>query len=581
METLIIVVLALLAISAASTVGSRLGIAAPLLLTLLGIGVSLLPFVGAIHVEPEWILEGVLPPLLYSAAVSVPTMEFRRDFNAISGLSVVLVVVSAVLLGMLFAWLVPGLGLPGGIALGAIVSPTDAVALSIVKRLGVASRVVALLEGESLLNDASALVLLRSAIAGMAASVSLWGVAGDFLYAVALAVAIGYAVGWLNLRIRARIKDSTVNTIISFTLPFIASLPVELLGGSGLVAAVVAGLVTGSGAPRFLSPRHRLSDSTNWRTIEMVLEGGVFLLMGLELTAITQDVYADNSGLSAALGIAALAVLASVLIRAAFVAPLLLALKRGAERSAQVKVRIQSLQQRLDAPAGEAPAQDIRFDRRLQPSPQRDQRLAQLQMQQSPERVERLQTWLRRQIADIDYFLAEPLGWREGAIVVWAGMRGVVTLAAAQTLPEDMPNRSLLIFVAFLVAVGSLLLQGGTLPWLARRLQAAGGEHHGGNGEHAQLMKMLDQKAVDVMNTAGLNDLARQFQERLIRGDDATENKLQNYRRVRLQIIEAQRGALLDARDNGEFSAAALNAALENLDADQISLELRGNPDEQ
>ena len=582
MEVLIIIVLALLAVAAASTVSSRLGIAAPLLLTLVGIAVSLLPFMEAIHVEPEWILEGVLPPLLYSAAVSVPTMEFRRDFNAISGLSVALVVISSLLLGLLFAWLVPGLGLAGGIALGAIVSPTDAVALSIVKRLGVASRVVALLEGESLLNDASALVLLRSAIAGMAASVSPGGVAGEFLYAVALAVAIGYAVGWLNLRVRARIKDSTVNTIISFTLPFIASLPVELLGGSGLVAAVVAGLVTGSGAPRFLSPRHRLSDSTNWRTIEMVLEGGVFLLMGLELTAVTQDVYADNKGLGGALGIAALAVLASVLIRAAFVAPLLGALKRGAERSAQVKVRIQSLQQRLDAPAGAAPVQDIRFGPRpLPPSPKRDKRLAQLQLQQSPERIERLQTWLRRQLADIDYFLAEPLGWREGAVVVWAGMRGVVTLAAAQTLPESMPNRSLLVFVAFLVAVGSLLLQGGTLPWLVRRLQPAGGEHHGENGERAQLLQLLDQTAIEVMNTAGLNDLARQFQERLIRGDEATENKLQNYRRVRLQIIEAQRGALLAARDNGEFSAAALNAALENLDADQISLELRGNPNEQ
>ncbi len=582
MEVLIIIVLALLAVAAASTISSRLGIAAPLLLTLVGIAVSLLPFMEAIHVEPEWILEGVLPPLLYSAAVSVPTMEFRRDFNAISGLSVALVVISSLLLGLLFAWLVPGLGLAGGIALGAIVSPTDAVALSIVKRLGVASRVVALLEGESLLNDASALVLLRSAIAGMAASVSPGGVAGEFLYAVALAVAIGYAVGWLNLRVRARIKDSTVNTIISFTLPFIASLPVELLGGSGLVAAVVAGLVTGSGAPRFLSPRHRLSDSTNWRTIELVLEGGVFLLMGLELTAVTQDVYADNKGLGGALGIAALAVLASVLIRAVFVAPLLGALKRGAERSAQVKVRIQSLQQRLDAPAGAAPVQDIRFGPRpLPPSPKRDKRLAQLQLQQSPERIERLQTWLRRQLADIDYFLAEPLGWREGAVVVWAGMRGVVTLAAAQTLPESMPNRSLLVFVAFLVAVGSLLLQGGTLPWLVRRLQPAGGEHHGENGERAQLLQLLDQTAIEVMNTAGLNDLARQFQERLIRGDEATENKLQNYRRVRLQIIEAQRGALLAARDNGEFSAAALNAALENLDADQISLELRGNPNEQ
>ncbi|HEX5850068.1 MAG TPA: cation:proton antiporter [Rubrobacter sp.] len=141
-ELLIVVVMGLLVISAAATFGPRLGFAAPLLLVVVGIGVSLLPFAPEVHVEPEWILSGVLPPLLYSAAVSMPSMNFRREFTAIGGLSFVLVVVSSLVVGVVFAWLVPGLGLVWGIALGAIVSPTDAVATSIVKRAGAPTRVV-------------------------------------------------------------------------------------------------------------------------------------------------------------------------------------------------------------------------------------------------------------------------------------------------------------------------------------------------------------------------------------------------------------------------------------------------------
>ncbi len=134
MDALIIVVLGLLGIVAASTLGARIGVAAPLILVMAGIVVSLLPFVPAVDIDPEWILAGVLPPLLYSASVSMPSMEFRRDFGAIVGLSVLLVVVSALVLGVFFSWVIPGLGIWWGIALGAIVSPTGSVATSIVKK---------------------------------------------------------------------------------------------------------------------------------------------------------------------------------------------------------------------------------------------------------------------------------------------------------------------------------------------------------------------------------------------------------------------------------------------------------------
>ena len=556
MEFLIVVVIALLVIAAATALEPRLGLASPLVLVVVGIGASLLPFVPAVEVQPEWILAGVLPPLLYSAAVSMPAMDFRREFTSISGLSVVLVVVSALILGGFFAWLIPGLGLWWGIALGAIVSPTDAVATSIVEKIGVSNRVTTVLKGESLLNDATALVLLRAAIAGAAASVTLWGVLGSFVFSVAVAGIIGYMVGKLNLVARARVEDATVNTVVSFTVPFIAAIPAEELGVSGLVAAVVAGLVTGQGAARVLSPQHRLSDSQNWRTVELVLEGVVFLAMGLQLSTVVGDVRADHAdaGIGTAVGIAAAALVLTILVRTAYVAPLLAALKVQSDRGVRLKPKITNIQDQLDDPdASEAAFDSIR--RGIRP--------------RSAKEVDRFRTRLRRFVADIDYFLAQPMGWREGAVVVWAGMRGAITLAAAQTLPANTPSRSLLILIAFLVATGSLLLQGATLPRLISLVKPGGVDQSAAYEEHVRLMGLLRQTADTVTAEHPSSDLT----ELGDRPRPPDEEK-----RLTLAVIAAQRRALLDARDDGAFSADALNAALAVLDADQISLELKGAP---
>jgi len=556
MEFLEVAVLAMLAIAAAQTIGGRLRLAAPLLLVLLGIVVSLLPFIPPVEIEPEWILAGVLPPLLYSASAAMPAMDFRRDFTAISGLSVVLVVVSSVLLGLFFSWVIPDLSLAWGIALGAIVSPTDAVATSIVKRLGVSPRAVAILEGESLLNDATALVLLRAGIAGTAATVSLWAVFGQFVYAVVVAVVIGFVVGRINLRVRLR--DPAVNTVVSFTVPFLASIPAELLGASGLVAAVVAGLVTGRGAARLLSPQHRLSDSQNWRAIEVVLEGGVFLVMGLQLGTIVQGVREQHQGFGLPVTVAAGALLLTVLIRTGYVALLLWGTRKRTDRGVEAKPRMTDLQNRLGSPGPFTfTGDEIASSPRARDAKGRRREL-------SPARLERLSIRLRRGMADIDYFLARPLGWREGVIVVWAGMRGAVTLAAAQTLPASTPNRSLLILIAFLVAAGSLLLQGGTLSAVVRWVKPAGRNLAVEADEHLRVMQLLQTTA------AGLTGQSPDSPSRPAKPfDDETK-------RLDLAVIDAQREALLDARDEGIFSSATLTSALDVLDADQISLELRG-----
>ncbi|GMA24073.1 hypothetical protein GCM10025864_18320 [Luteimicrobium album] len=147
MDLAIPLVLGAIAVIVVTAFAPRLGIAAPLILVVVGVAVSFLPFVSAVELEPELILGGVLPPLLYSSAVSMPTMDFRRDFKLIGGLSVILVVVTSVLIGWVLYLVVPDINFPMGVALGAIISPTDAVATSIVKRLGVSPRIVTILEG--------------------------------------------------------------------------------------------------------------------------------------------------------------------------------------------------------------------------------------------------------------------------------------------------------------------------------------------------------------------------------------------------------------------------------------------------
>jgi NhaP-type Na+/H+ or K+/H+ antiporter len=563
LEAIDIGVLALLTIAGAAWFGPRLRIAAPLILVVVGIAVSVWPDTPRFIIDPEWIIAGILPPLLYSAAVSMPTMEFRRDFAAISGLAVLLVVLTSFVVGWLLSVVIPDIDFATGLALGAILSPTDAVATSIVKRLGVAPRAVVVLEGESLLNDASALVLLRTAIGASAASISLLHLAGDFLYSVIVATIIGVVVGQVNLRIRMRASDPTVNTALSLTVPFLAAIPAEALEASGLVAAVVAGLITGFLGPRYLSPQFRLSDRQNWRTIEFVLEGAVFLIMGLELEWVLDDVRLDHYGIPKAFQYAAIALLATIVVRAIYVIPLIYAFRASAQRADDIATM---LQHRLLDPFSRS-----RFGRRMRG----------LDEETDTETIERFRTSWRRRLADIDYFRTETIGWREGTVIVWAGMRGAVTLAAAQTLPRDTPARSLLVLVAFLVASISLLLQGSTLPWLVKRVLLPTGEDERSKLERVRLSAQLRAAGIAVLQKAGL-DAHGPFPE-LSMGpippaSIETQEQQQESKRIQLEMVEAQRVVLLKAMNEGSFSSDTLNAAMANLDADQISLEIKGAP---
>ncbi|WP_213816713.1 sodium:proton antiporter [Glaciihabitans sp. dw_435] len=552
-ELLVILVIALVVIAGATVIGARLGIASPLVLVAVGVAASFLPAFRDVNIESEWILAGILPPLLYSSAVSMPAMNFRREFGAISGLSVVLVVGSSLLLGLFFTLVIPGLDFAWGVALGAIISPTDAVATSIIKKMPVSKRVIAMLDGESLLNDATALVILRTAIVAVAASFSFWGAVGTFAYSVVIAVVLGGLVGMLNLTVRKRVTDSTVNTVISFAVPFVAAVPAELLGASGLVAAVVAGLVTGIRAPRVLSAQNRLSDTQNWRTVELVLEGAIFLTMGLQIKSIVTNVEDDHAGIGVAALVAAGALVLTILIRAGYVAVLLRSLKSRARHSEKMQDQLEGMREKMSTPGGNREAFG-QVNNRRRPASERDLAVFARRVTQS--------------LADIEYFRREPLGWRDGAAVVWAGMRGAVTVAAAQSLPEGIPMRSVLVFIAYTVAALSLLIQGGTIAPLLRRIAPT-----------------VDHAAVEVSTNAERDriiELMRASADALPAPDrpagDPTPEYLLVAQEHYLTVLAAQRAALLDARDNGTFDADVLANALESLDASQIAIELRGKP---
>jgi len=539
-ELLAVAVLALIGIAFATLAGPRLGIAAPLLLVALGVGASLIPGVPELTIEPEVILAGILPPLLYAAAVSVPATDFRRELRSISGLSIVLVILSTVVLGFVFHALIPGLPLPWAFGLGAIVSPTDAVATGIIRRLGINPRVVTVLEGESLLNDAVSLVLLRASIAAAAVAVTVWGVTLAFVYALAMAIVIGYVVGKVNLWVRGLISDPVVTTVISFTVPFAASIIAELLNSSGLVAAVVAGLVTGHGAARKFAPQQRMSDRTTWKAIELVLEGTVYLIMGLELVGVIEDVNKSHSGVARALWIAAIALIVILAVRAAFVAPLIFGIRRRAMRAERIKPKVAEFRAHVEsAPATSAIKLPRRKHKPMGPNASREQ----------------MRHRLTRFEADLSHAIDSPLGWREGTIIVWAGMRGVVTIAAVQTLPSDTPSRPLLVLIAFVVAIASLGIQGGTIGPVLRWVKPAKGlSPEERELERAQLAELLREATADLRA-----ELEASGADRVDAG---------------LQLVKASRDALLDIRDLGTFSGIVLEDQLRRLDADQMRLEL-------
>ncbi|MGY3263759.1 cation:proton antiporter [Frigoribacterium sp. 2355] len=411
------------------------GLPAPLLTVGVALLVSLIPGVPDIEIDSEVILTVVLPPLLYSAALDVSLLNFRESRVQIARLGVGAVIVTAFAVGGVAYVMIPDMTLPAALLVGAVVAPPDAVsAAAIGRKLGLPRKVMTVLSGESLINDAASLTLVKVFLAIVGgASLTLWDDLGIFGLAIGVGVAVGLVLGFVAHRVRVRIDDPVVENVIGLLLPFIAYIAAEELSGSGVLAVVAAGLYVGFNSPR-TGYATRLQERPFWSAADVLLEGFVFALIGLQLRAVVLDVSESERGLGQSVGVALAVLAVVVLVRPVFVFGTYHAARAG--RYLFLSTVLRKLRR-------------VPVLRRLRRAPA---------------------------LRTVRYHPQPRMDWRQLSVISWTGMRGVVTLAAAVSIPAvtessiPVPARDTMFLIAFIVTVGTLLLQGLTLPVVIRVL---------------------------------------------------------------------------------------------------------------
>ncbi|MGA8995980.1 MAG: Na+/H+ antiporter [Nocardioidaceae bacterium] len=497
----------------------RLDLPAPIVLVVIGAAGSFLPFVPQVQLTAEVVLVGLLPPLLYSAALQTSLVDFNANRRAILLLSIGLVAFTTAGVAVVAHTLVDGLGWAAAFTLGAVVAPPDAVSASaIARRIGIPRRIVTVLEGESLLNDATALVAFRTATGAAAATVSIGRVGFDFVLAAVAGVAVGLLVYVVIGGVRRRVDDPVLDTSLSLVTPFVAYVAAEQLHGSGVLAVVIAGLLLGHRAPVLQGASSRIAERLNWRTVSFLLENAVFLLIGLQARWILADVAARGVPLATVVTLCLGTLVAVVLLRLLWVFPVGLLLVRSGE----------------DRETGQRPT------------------------------------------------------WKHTAVVGWAGMRGVVTLAAAFAIPPTFEFRETLVLTALVVAAGTLLLQGSTLPSLVRWLRLSAPDPREDALARAALFEKASRAGLDRLeehvgdedpfNTVeALRTRASQRNtaawERLGDTHPDDETPSQAYARLRLEMLDAERATVLRVRSTGAIPHEVVEDVLVALDVEESMLD--------
>jgi Na+/H+ antiporter len=540
---LLLILGAVAVIVAVRWIADHTGLPAAALLTLVGIGYAVLPGPN-VTLDPHLVLTLVLPPLLYSAALDSSLTAIRRNLRTVVSLSVLLVLVTAVAIGVGIDLLVPGATLAAGIALGAAVAPPDPVAaLSVGRKVGLPPRLITLIQGEGLLNDATALTLLTVAVAAAQGDgFSPPAAAGEFVVAAVGGVAAGLVVAYGVRPLRRLRRDPLSSNAISLATPFVAYLLGEALHVSGVLAVVVAGLVIGHNTPYWTSGASRLQTDAVWRLIDFVLEGVVFLLIGQQLPEVIRGLGAyDTPTIVTA---AAVTVGGVLLIR-----PLWLLLTESLPRWAHSRLGGQDID---DGSDGSAPS--------------------------------------------------GRLTGREIVVLSWAGTRGVITLAAIFTLPLDFPVRDLLLFCAFLAVLVTLVGQGLTFAPLVRamgcradqadearlRNQARIAAVEAGLAR-LQTLQEEEHDAVDDQAIAALRAQLRTRHDRYCRrldvlstaegGEIPLSPTYEAGLRLRRAVIAAQREEMLRWRDGARLPDEGLRILERELDHEEGLLPSRGRQD--
>jgi Na+/H+ antiporter len=520
---------ALVAAILLAAVARRYDVSAPLALVVAGLAGSALPGFHDVHLDPDLVLFVILPPLLWSAGLESSYVALRRNIRPIGFLAVGLPLATTFVVGIVAFHTVPELTIAAALTLGAIVAPPDAVSATAVgRRLGLPRRTMTLLGGESLLNDATALTAYKVALGAAIGTAATWGNGlATFGLAAVGGVVVGWVIGMVVHVIRTRLDDPLVESAVGLVAPFFIYLLAEEIHGSGVIAVVVAALLLGQRETQ-ASYATRLQDKAVWKALQLILESFAFLLIGLQLPKVISEL----AGISAAtLAISSAAVLITVIgVRMVWV------------YATTYLPRL--LSKRI---------------RTHEPEPPRAQVF----------------------------------------VVAWAGMRGVVSLAAAFGVPattlagDPFPGRPQLVFLTFVVVVGTLLLHGLTLPWFIRVLGAQGDEAHSdaiataaaqdkaARAAAERLDELLaeqsattdvPQRAADVLRAWNTRRRNAAW-ERLGRGDDDIgESPTSAFRRLRLEMLAAERDTFIAERDAGHIDDEVLRTVLHGLDLEEATL---------
>ncbi len=309
-----LILIGLVAIGLLAILARKMRVPYPILLTIGGVALALIPGLPAIHLDPQLVFNLFLPPLIYPAAVYTSWRDFRANLRPILLLAIGLVLLTMTAIAFLFHYLT-GLPLAVGFVFGAVISPPDAVAaLAITHNLRVPRKIVVILEGESLVNDATSFISFRFAVAAvMTGSFSLSAAGLQFLVVAAGGICVGLAVGWLATQVQKRLDDPPVQTMFSLLTPYVAYFAGEALHVSGILSVVIAGMYYGWQAPRILSGRMRLQALPVWDMVVFVLNGVLFMLIGLELPQVVHALPSSSSTQVAKMAV--LVVSAIVLVR--------------------------------------------------------------------------------------------------------------------------------------------------------------------------------------------------------------------------------------------------------------------------
>jgi CPA1 family monovalent cation:H+ antiporter len=507
----------------------------PLLLAAVGLAASFIPGLPRTDLDPRILLSVVVPPLLYSAAVDFSFSNFLQRIGSILNLGVVLVMVTALAVGGVVGLMLPDLSLPAAMIVGAAVAPPDAVsAVSVGGRLGLPDRLMTVLKGESLINDAAALTLFTVAVAAATGRHTLidnpWLY---FLYASFAGIVVGIVLALVVNFIRQRLGDPTLISALALLTPFAAYALAEEIRASGIIAVVFAGFTLGRNAAS-LGYAGRIQEREVWRVVDALLEAFVFAYIGLQLRFVIDDAAHGGFSFSRLTETAIAAIAVVIVVR--FVWIMATALFGRWRYHRWVAAGRPKLRRGHDLP--------------------------------------------------------RPLSWPENIVLGWAGMRGVVTLAAAAGAPivvnggQAFAAREAIIPIAFAVAVGTLLLQGLTLPWLIRVLNIEDdetpAERHRQLQRARKIMRDASLATVNALRAKASPDEVAMVERFVARtrqsgNDEQQEDAVAERRRPQLkhaleamrQVLAAQRQALIAERDADRLDDDVMRELLEDIDIEE------------